>query len=246
MPVSDTLGYMLLIMITSMLVMEFIPKLPFKGATLLPSSLLAILSAIFIEYAIVRNVGGRTDVIGDVTPFDLTYPVPLRAHASRTLFLSFPRVMNARPRATQVPFFVDTSFASYDLSLITADKAGQIVVQGLFLALAGVIQGLMTVQVVTSYIKTPAKTDAVVWSMGLANLVSGFLGGMGGDAMIGLSTINCLNGGRGRLGPTVTALGIAICVMAAYPVLDYIPVSALAGNSRVTLVCRSRERERHF
>ena len=135
-----------------------------------------------------------------------------------------------------MPFFVDTHFASYDLSLITSDKAGQIIVQGLFLALAGIIQGLMTVQVVTSYIKTPAKTDAVVWSMGLANLVSGFLGGMGGDAMIGLSTINCLNGGRGRLGPTVTALGIAICVMAAYPVLDYIPVSALAGNSRVTLV----------
>ena len=32
MPVSDTLGYMLLIMITSMLVMEFIPKLPFKDS----------------------------------------------------------------------------------------------------------------------------------------------------------------------------------------------------------------------
>ena len=84
MPVSDTLGYMLLIMITSMLVMEFVPKLPFKGATLLPSSLLAILSAIFIEYAIVRNVGGRTDVIGDVTPFEFTYPVTLRVHVSHT------------------------------------------------------------------------------------------------------------------------------------------------------------------
>ena len=32
------------------------------------------------------------------------------------------------------------------------------------------------------------------------------MGGMGGDAMIGLSTINCLNGGRSRLAPTVTAL----------------------------------------
>ena len=57
----------------------------------------------------------------------------------------------------------------------------------------------MTTEVVTSYVKTPAHTPSIVWSMGAANLVSGFLGGMGGDAMIGLSTINCLNGGRGRL-----------------------------------------------
>ena len=44
------------------------------------------------------------------------------------------------------------------------------------------IQGLMTVEVVTSYIKTPSDNSAVIASMGLANLVSGFLGGMGGDA----------------------------------------------------------------
>mmetsp|Transcript_112972 Transcript_112972/g.319997 ORF Transcript_112972/g.319997 Transcript_112972/m.319997 type:complete len:229 (+) Transcript_112972:1-687(+) len=52
---------------------------------------------------------------------------------------------------------------------------------------------------------------------------------MGGDAMIGLSTINVLNGGTGRLGPTVTALGIMICMHGAYPLLNLIPMSALAG-----------------
>ena len=87
----------------------------------------------------------------------------------------------------------------------------------------------MTTEVVTSYVKTPAHTPSIVWSMGLANLVSGLLGGMGGDAMIGLSTINCLNGGRGRLAPTVTALGVMLCTIVAYPVLDFIPISALAG-----------------
>jgi len=102
-------------------------------------------------------------------------------------------------------------------------------VQGVLLAIAGVVQGLMTTEVVTSFVKTPAHTPSVVWSMGAANLISGFLGGMGGDAMIGLSTINCLNGGRGRLAPTVTALGVMLCTMVAYPVLDYVPISALAG-----------------
>lgn len=46
---------------------------------------------------------------------------------------------------------------------------------------------------------------------------------------IGLSTVNCLNGGKGRLGPCVTALGIMACVMGAYPLLNFIPVAALAG-----------------
>ena len=41
--------------------------------------------------------------------------------------------------------------------------------------------------------------------------------------------MNCLNGGTGRLGPCVTALGIMACVMGAYPLLNFIPVAALAG-----------------
>ena len=104
-----------------------------------------------------------------------------------------------------------------------------ILLQGLLLAIAGMIQGLMTVEVVTSYIKTPSDNSAVIASMGLANLVSGFLGGMGGDAMIGLSTINCLNGGKSRLGPTIVALGIAFFVMGVPVVLNFVPIASLSG-----------------
>ena len=50
------LAFMIIIMLTAMLVMEFVPKIPHKAAKLLPSSLLAILSAVLIEYAIARNV----------------------------------------------------------------------------------------------------------------------------------------------------------------------------------------------
>ncbi len=239
-------GWMLVIMFVSMLTMEFVPKVPLKGAKLLPSSLLAILLAVLIEYAVVRNTdcpvsdtdldvmnaaGGtyyyfnasdldasthahsklisrsgkcRTDVIGDITPFEFTYPAP---------------------------FFVETPFRSppYDMSVISSDKIGTILLLGALLAFAGTVQGLMTVEVVSSYIDTPADASATVLANGIANIVSGFLGGMGGDAMIGLSTINCLNGGRGRLGPVVTALGVAVITMGAYRVLDYIPVAALSG-----------------
>merc|ERR1719181_423932 len=140
-----------------------------------------------------------TDVIGDVTPFKFTSPYPFFLHED------------------------------YNYDLVDSSQAGQIIVQGLLLCIAGVVQGLMTTEVVTSFVKTPAHTPSIVYSMGAANLISGFLGGMGGDAMIGLSTINCLNGGKGRLAPTVTALGVMLCTMVAYPVLNFIPIAALAG-----------------
>jgi len=190
---------MLVEMIIAMLIMEFLPKIPLKVAKLLPSSLLAIISSVFIEFAIVRPIGGRTDVIGDVQEFTLTYPYP---------------------------FFLNPD---YNMSLIGSEDFGKILVQGLLLAIAGIVQGLLTTEVVYDFLKTPTNRIAVCLSAGVANVVSGFLGGMGGDAMIGLSTINCLNGGRGRLGPTVTALGIATCMFGAYPLLNFIPVASLAG-----------------
>ena len=48
----------------------------------------------------------------------------------------------------------------------------------------------------------------MVEAVGVGNIISGFLGGMGGNAMIGLSTIACLNGGRERIAPVVTAIGV--------------------------------------
>merc|ERR1719482_2256787 len=47
--------------------------------------------------------------------------------------------------------------------------------------------------------------------------------------MIGLSTINCLNGGTGRLAPTATATMVMLMVAGAYEILNYIPVAALTG-----------------
>jgi len=192
-------GFMFLEMMVAMLVMEFVPKIPCKFAKLLPSSLLSIVVAMFIEFCIVRPIGEKTQVIGDVQEFTFSTPMP---------------------------FFLNDD---YDMNLISTDDIGTILGQGALLAVAGMIQGLLTTEVVYDFLKTPTHTPAVALSCGIANVVSGFLGGMGGDAMIGLSTINCLNGGTGRLAPTVTALGIMSCMFGFYGLLNFIPVAALAG-----------------
>ena len=76
----------------------------------------------------------------------------------------------------------------------------------------------------------------VVGAMGLGNILSGLMGGMGGNAMIGLSTIACLNGGRGRVAPLATSLGVLLCVSVAYRVLNFIPMAALAGVMLVVVL----------
>merc|ERR1719343_1414399 len=54
--------------------------------------------------------------------------------------------------------------------------------------------------------------------------------------MIGLSTINCLSGGTGRLAPTVVALIIMICMFGLSGMLNYIPVAALSGIMIVVVI----------
>lgn len=199
------LMWMLVITAVSMITMEFLPKVPLQIFKVIPSSLMAILVAILLEFAVVRNCGSRTDTIGDVSEF--------------TAETAFP-----------IPFFVDHPSTGYDLSKIGSWTSIQnIIVQGILLCVVGSIESLMTSEVVESFTKTPSHGDRSLFAMGLGNIVSGFLGGMGGNAMIGLSTINVLNGGRGRMAPTCTALVVMASVMGAYSLLNYIPVAALAG-----------------
>ena len=73
---------------------------------------------------------------------------------------------------------------SYDLSsILTANGISKIVIQGIFLCLVGSIESLMTAEVVESFTKEPGDGNRTVLAMGGANLLSGFLGGMGGNAM---------------------------------------------------------------
>lgn len=75
------------------------------------------------------------------------------------------------------------------------------------------------------------------WHLGGGNILSKHRStGSSKRLRIGLSTVNCLNGGKGRLGPCVTALGIMACVMGAYPLLNFIPVAALAGIMLVVVL----------
>lgn len=76
------------------------------------------------------------------------------------------------------------------------------------LAVVGLLESLMTASIVDDSVGSTSNKIRECVGQGLANIVSGFFGGMAGCAMIGQSVINIKSGGRGRLS-TLTA-GIAL------------------------------------
>jgi sulfate permease, SulP family len=101
------------------------------------------------------------------------------------------------------------------------------------LAAVGLIESVLTLQLVDEILEdtsdaTGRCTQECV-AQGVANLVSGMFKSMGGDAMIGQSTINVKSGGIGRLSTTFAAIMFLIFVVAASKVIELVPVAALTG-----------------
>ena len=69
----------------------------------------------------------------------------------------------------------------------------------LTLAVVGLLESMMTATIVDDLTDSPSNKNRECAGQGVANIASGFLGGMAGCAMIGQSVINIKSGGRGRL-----------------------------------------------
>nr|MDA3872850.1 SulP family inorganic anion transporter [Kiritimatiellia bacterium] len=96
-------------------------------------------------------------------------------------------------------------------------------------AMVGLIESLMTLQLVDDLTETRGRGNRECLAQGGANILSGLFGGMGGCAMIGQSLINIKSGGRGRCSGVVAALTLALLIMVGGPVISQIPVAALVG-----------------
>lgn len=97
------------------------------------------------------------------------------------------------------------------------------------LAVVGLLESMMTLQIVEDITETPSERNRECVGQGVANAVTGFLGGMAGCAMIGQSVINVTSGGRGRLSCLVA--GVLLLVLVAYgsDLVRQIPMAALVA-----------------
>jgi SulP family sulfate permease len=97
------------------------------------------------------------------------------------------------------------------------------------LAAIGLIESLLTLNLVGEITKKRGGASQECIAQGIANTVTGFFGGMGGCAMIGQSMINVKSGGRTRLSGIVAALFLLAFILVASGLIEQIPLAALVG-----------------
>ena len=97
------------------------------------------------------------------------------------------------------------------------------------LAAVGLIESLMTLNLVDEITETRGNGNRECVAQGSANILNGLFGGMGGCAMIGQSIINVDSGGRGRLSGAVAAIALLCFVLFGAPLIEQIPIAALVG-----------------
>jgi len=113
----------------------------------------------------------------------------------------------------------DTLTGHWDLIFSTA----------FILAAVGLIESLMTLNLIDELTETRGSGNRECVAQGGANILNGLFGGMGGCAMIGQSIINVNAGGRGRLSGAIAALALLSFVLFGAPLIEQIPIAALVG-----------------
>ena len=167
--------------------------------TAVPSSMVGIIVSTAIEWGIVRQVGSETNTVGEIASVKGSFPVPI---------------------------WVDDN---YNIPTLNTDTFTIVLPTAIIVAVVSLVESLMTLELIDEMTETVGSPNREALGQGLAQFLSGMLGSMGGCAMIGQSMINVKSGGTTRLSTFVAGLFLLIIVLVAYPVINIIPVAALAG-----------------
>jgi|TARA_B110000914_G_scaffold103946_1_gene91080 SulP family sulfate permease len=137
--------------------------------------------------------------------------------------LNIPRVGDLASVAGGLPeFHIPTIPFTFEAFLI-------ILPYSLILALIGLIESLLTLNLVGEITGKRGGASQECLAQGTANIVTGFFGGMGGCAMIGQSMINVNSGGRTRISGICAALFLLSFILYGSFIIELIPLAALVG-----------------
>lgn len=99
----------------------------------------------------------------------------------------------------------------------------------LIMAAVGLVETLLTLNMVDEITNTKGNANKEVLAQGSANIVNGFFGGMGGCAMVAQTLVNLNAGARTRIAATIGAITILIVILYGGPIIEKIPMAALVG-----------------
>ena len=112
---------------------------------------------------------------------------------------------------------------------LTLETLQIILPYSLTMAAVGLLESLLTAQIVDDLTDTPSDKNRETKGQGIANFVTGFFGGMGGCAMIGQSVINVKSGGHTRLSTFVSGVFLLFLIVVVGPWVAQIPMPALVA-----------------
>jgi SulP family sulfate permease len=112
---------------------------------------------------------------------------------------------------------------------LTLDTLLIILPYSLAVAAVGLLESLMTASIVDELTDTCSDRNRECVGQGVANMATGFIGGMAGCAMIGQSIINVQSGGRGRLSTFIAGVLLLIFVVFLDAYVGLIPMAALVA-----------------
>ena len=96
-------------------------------------------------------------------------------------------------------------------------------------SVVGLLESLMTAQILDEFTDTPSDKNKEARGQGIANIASSLFGGIAGCAMIGQSVINVKSGGRGRLSTLTSGAVLMILLLAMNDQVGNIPMAALVA-----------------
>jgi sulfate permease, SulP family len=137
--------------------------------------------------------------------------------------LAVPNVGDQGELPDSLPFLAlpDVPFTLETLRVIAPYALG--------IAFVGLMESLMTAKLVDDLTDTSSDKTRESWGQGVANVVTGFFGGMGGCAMIGQTMINVKSGARTRLSTFLAGALLLVLVVALGDVVTVVPMAALVA-----------------
>ncbi len=121
-----------------------------------------------------------------------------------------------------IPFNLETLYIILPYSII--------------LALIGLIESLLTLNLIDELTQTLGKPNKESIAQGSANIITGFFGGMGGCAMVGQSIINIKSGGRGRFSGFIAGIFLLSFILLFSKYIEQIPIAALTGVMLIVVI----------
>lgn len=112
---------------------------------------------------------------------------------------------------------------------ITPESIMIVLPYAILMAAVGLIETLLTLNVVDEITETRGKANRESIGQGIANTFCGFFQGMGGCAMIGQTMVNLESGGRKRLSGISAGIILILIILYGASLIDLVPVAALVG-----------------